>query len=228
MPTTLGRLKKKKAKPLGREVYEALRTSILVGELGPDQRLIEEQLAAEMGASRTPVREAIQKLEAENLVVRKPRGGFIVRRMSMKDVEEVFGIRAVLEGYAAFLSTKNLNLQAVKKMEEILDKYDDCFQKGDNNGMIKMATLFHDRLYRTARSNILHQMIARLRDYFFRYRLMLLDLPGMAEESSAEHRQMLEAMKRGDAEEAERMVKAHILKGQKVLLREVKAGNLEI
>jgi len=225
MSGTLGRLKKKKVKPLGQEVYEALRSSILRGELQPDQRLIEEQLAAEMGASRTPVREAIQKLEAEELVTRQPKGGFVVRRMTKKDIEEVFGIRAVLEGYAAFLATKNLNKPS-EKMEEILDKYDEALERGDRDAMIKTAGQFHYKLYRATKSTLLLRLIHQLRDYFHRYNLILLGVPGMAEDTSLEHRKMLEAMKGGKAEEVERMVKAHILKNQEVLLNEMKAGRL--
>lgn len=108
MAKTLSRLKNKKAKLLGQEVYAALKESIVTGELRPSQRLIEENLAAEMGASRTPVREAIQKLESEDLVIKLPKGGFIVRPLTAQDIEEVFGILSVLESYAAYLTTLHL------------------------------------------------------------------------------------------------------------------------
>ena len=103
METTLGGLRVSKKKSLREEVYESLKKSILHGKLKAGQRLIEEQLAHQVGISRTPVREAFHKLERDELVTRLPKGGFAVREFTKEDVEEIFGIRSALESYAVYL-----------------------------------------------------------------------------------------------------------------------------
>ncbi|MCX5798490.1 MAG: GntR family transcriptional regulator, partial [Proteobacteria bacterium] len=95
----------RKGRFLREQVYKSLKASMLNGVLPPNKRLIEERLAEEMGTSRTPVREAIQKLEKEGLIHKLPKGGFAVSTITDEDIEEVFGIRSVLEGYAGYLAT---------------------------------------------------------------------------------------------------------------------------
>ena len=100
--------KRKKKMLLREQVYAGIKNAIISGEFEPGRRLIEERLAEDMKTSRTPVREAIQKLEKEGLIHRLPRGGFAVKGVSEEEVEEVFGLRAVLEGYAAYLATARI------------------------------------------------------------------------------------------------------------------------
>ncbi len=94
--------KRKKKRLLREHVYGGIKNAIISGEFEPGKRLIEERLAEDMKTSRTPVREAIQKLEKEGLIQRLSRGGFSVKGVSEEEVEEVFGLREVLEGYAGF------------------------------------------------------------------------------------------------------------------------------
>jgi DNA-binding GntR family transcriptional regulator len=224
----LSALKRRRGKPLREEVYDALRESIIKGELKPNQRLIEEDLAAEIGASRTPVREAMHKLEGENLVTKVPNGGFVVRPFTVQDIDEIFGIRSVLESYAAYLTTLHLNDKILQRLEDILDNYDDALGKGDTKLQIKHNTAFHDLLYKACGSKILYNLIHRLGGYFYRYRRVLIDVPETAHLSSLEHRSMLAAMRQREAARVELLTREHIIRGKDILLKEIRAGRTEI
>ena len=104
-------------KPLRELVFESLREAIIQGKLGPGERLMEIQLAEEMGVSRTPVREAIRKLELEGLVVMIPRKGAYVAGLSLKDIADVFEIRRALEGLAAELASERATDEELEQME---------------------------------------------------------------------------------------------------------------
>src|SRR5208283_144260 len=112
--------KRKKKMLLREQVYAGIKNAIISGEFEPGKRLIEERLAEDMKTSRTPVREAIQKLEKEGLIHRLLRGGFAVKGVSEEEVEEVFGLRAVLEGYAAYLATARIQKDELDALEEII------------------------------------------------------------------------------------------------------------
>ena len=228
MPKTLNRLKIQQVKPLGREVYEALRESIINGELRPRERLIEENLAAETGASRTPVREAIKKLESEGLVTKLPKGGFIVRPLTVSDIEEVFGILSVLESYAAYLATIRLKEKTLSKLGKAIKRFDEARRKKDPDKLVMANIAYHDVIYKASGSKMLQDQIHLLRDYFHRYRRVLMELPDMATISNKEHRAVLEAMRDHDAETVEQLVRKHVLRGGSILLNAIKNGRLEL
>ncbi len=230
MARTLSRLKNKRTRLLGQEVYQALKESIISGELKPRQRLIEENLAAEMGASRTPVREAIQKLESENLVTKLDKGGFIVRPVTTQDIEEMFGILSVLESYAAYLTTLNMTDRILRRMEETVKKFDEVVREKTHEAekLYKLNVAYHDIIYKASGSKMLYEIIYHLRDYFQRYRRAILVMPDMASISSREHLAVLEAMRDRDADTAELLVKKHILRAGSVLLEAIKSGKVEL
>ncbi len=119
----------KKRKLLREHVYTGVKSAIIGGDFQPGKRLIEEKLAADMATSRTPVREAIQKLEKEGLIFRLPRGGFAVKQVTEEELEEILGLRSVLEGYAAFLATSRITDTELKQLDEIIAKEDDMSQE---------------------------------------------------------------------------------------------------
>ena len=112
----------RKGRFLREQVYKRLKDSILNGVLPPNKRLIEEKIAADMETSRTPVREAMQKLEKEGLIHKLPRGGYAISIITMEDIEEVFGIRSILEGYAAYLATVRAKEDDISVLEGIVKK----------------------------------------------------------------------------------------------------------
>jgi len=221
-----GALKVSKRKPLREEVYESLKKSILHGKLKAGQRLIEEQLAHQIGISRTPVREAFHKLERDDLVNRLPKGGFAVREFTKEDVEEVFGIRSALESYAAYLTTLHITPDKISVLEKKIDESENALKRGDDEKAVQLNTEFHDLLYKSCKSKKLIEMINNFRDYFYRYRSPLLRLPNAFNISITDHRSMLEAMKKKNPRVVERVVRSHLDRGKEIVLKEISEGRM--
>jgi DNA-binding GntR family transcriptional regulator len=192
----------------------------------PGQHLIEEQLADHVGISRTPVREALHKLERDELVTRLSKGGFAVREFTKEDVEEIFGIRSALESYAAYLATLHMAPDKISILEKKLKESEDALEKGDDNKVVQLNTEFHDLLYKSCKSKKLVEMISTFRDYFYRYRSALLHIQNGISQSNKDHRQMLEAMKKKDPGLAERLVRKHLERGKDLVLKEIEEGRM--
>ena len=127
----------KKDKFLREQVYKRLKANVLDGNWSPNTRLVEERLAEEMGTSRTPVREAIQKLEKEGLIRKLPKGGYAVGMVTAEEVEEVFGIRGVLETYASYLAASKATEQDISAMEEIIEQEEAALRNEDADEIVK-------------------------------------------------------------------------------------------
>jgi len=194
-------------KPLREIVLEALREAIVSGVLEPGERLMEIQLAEELGVSRTPIREAIRKLELEGFVVMIPRKGAYVAGVSYKDVKDVFEIRAALEGLAAGLAAEKITDEEIEQMERVLH-----YEKEPENleEMIQADTDFHALLYKASRNEKLIGILANLREQIQRFRATSLAVPGRVKYAIAEHREILEAIARHDVKEAQALATAHI------------------
>jgi DNA-binding GntR family transcriptional regulator len=226
MENIFGGIKIGKRKPLREVVYDSLKKSILHGKLKAKHRLIEEMLAGQIGISRTPVREAFQKLERDELVSRLPKGGFAVREFTREDVEEIFGIRIALESYAAYLATTHMTPEKLSALKEKVDKSEKAFKRGENEKAVQLYTEFHDLLYKSCQSKKLTEMINGFRDYFYRYRSALLRAPNGFKSSLADHREMLEAMKKKNPRVVENLVRTHLERGKKIVLKEITEGRM--
>ncbi|MCP4686951.1 MAG: GntR family transcriptional regulator, partial [Desulfobacterales bacterium] len=117
-------------KSMGQHVFEHLKQTIIRGDVSPGNRLVESRIADAMGVSRTPVREALHKLEREGLLMKQPRGGFIVLGLNREEIEETFGIRSVLEGYAAKMAAIKHQEEELFVLEDKIDEYQECLKKG--------------------------------------------------------------------------------------------------
>ena len=221
MENALGGIRVSKKKSLREEVYESLRKSILHGKLKAGQRLIEEQLANQVGISRTPVREAFHKLERDELVTRLPKGGFAVREFTKEDVEEIFGIRSALESYASYLATLHITPEKIAALEKKVEEAEDALESGDDEKLVQLNTDFHDITYKSCKSRKLIEMINNFRDYFYRYRSALLHTEKGMEYSIGDHRRMLEAMKKKNPRLVERLVRNHLARGKEIILKEI-------
>ncbi|MGL4606089.1 MAG: GntR family transcriptional regulator [Eubacteriaceae bacterium] len=157
-------------KPLREIVFETIRRAIITGELKPGQRLMEVQLAEEMGVSRTPVRESIRKLELEGLVKMVPRKGAYVTPMSVNDLKEMMEIRRALEGLAAELAAKNASKEEVEELYLANKKFGEAALKNDEEGIINYDMDIHEIIYRASGNMKLLQMINSLREQMQRFR----------------------------------------------------------
>jgi DNA-binding GntR family transcriptional regulator len=207
-------------KSLGEHVFDNLKQAIIRGNIAPGEWLVESHIAQMLGMSRTPVREAIHKLEREGLIERQPRGGFTVLGLDREDIEETFGIRSVLEGYAAKLATVKHQSNELKALEEKIEEFQICLKKRQLDLLPKINTEFHDLLYALSKSPRLIHMINALRDQIFRFRQLILKDDKLAHISNEDHIRMLNFMRKRDAEGVERLVRDHILRGQDEILRE--------
>jgi DNA-binding GntR family transcriptional regulator len=214
-------------KSLGQHVFENLKQAIIRGEVAPGDRLVESRLADALDISRTPVREAIHKLEREGLLKRLPKGGFAVMNLSREDIEETFGIRCVLESYAARLAAENYGEEELLPLEEKIQEFQKFLDKGQLDELPRINTEFHSLFYALSRSPKLIKMINDLRDQIFRFRKILLKKDKWAEASNEDHRKMLDAIRERDVNRVERVVKHHIARGQKIVLNalEERIGN---
>jgi DNA-binding GntR family transcriptional regulator len=220
--------RRKGKRGLSLSIYNALRRSILRGEIPGGHRFVEEKLASFLGASRTPVREALQRLRQEELLEKLKYGGYEVRRIANKDIEEIFGIRSVLESYAAVLATRRKQPDLMAELQEIIQRSRAALEKGDSEQFVSLNTEFHDRLYRASGSDRLYRMIHELRDHFYRFRRVILSRGTMPGTSLRDHERMMRAMAKGDEKAVERIVREHILRGMGVVLREIKKGKITV
>lgn len=211
-------------KSLGQHVYEELRQAIIRGDISSGNRLVECRIAETMGISRTPVREAIHKLEREGLIAQRQKGGFLVVGFNRSDIAEIFGIRSVLESYAAGLAALRHRPSALKPLEKKIDDFQKDLDKGRLDRLVKINTEFHQMLYTLSENSRLITMIDTLRDQFHRFRKMILEKKRLARASNEDHRRMLKAIRKRDVEGTERLVRQHILKGQKAVLAEYDKG----
>lgn len=205
-------------KPLREIVFEALREAIINGTLGPGERLMEIQMAEEMGVSRTPVREAIRKLELEGFVVMVPRKGAYVAGLSMKDIADVFEIRAALESLAAGLAAERITEEELEQLERLLVKIGECVQRNDVDTLIEVDTEFHDVLFKATRNERLVQMISNLREQIQRYRTTSLASPGRMKYALEEHKKIVEAISDRNIEVAQQLAAEHIENAENIML----------
>ncbi|SCZ00126.1 GntR family transcriptional regulator [Alkaliphilus peptidifermentans] len=208
--SNLQNLKIESFKPLREIVFENLREAILEGKLEPGQRMMEIQLAEQLGVSRTPVREAIRKLELEGLVIMVPRKGAYVADVSIKDIMEVLEIRAVLEGLAASLAAERMTDEELDELEMISYQFKRSYQQDDVEGMIEKDIEFHERIFNSARNEKLVQIAQGLREQIYRFRVTYISEYNKAKELVEEHQAILETISQRDAEKAYEVAAKHI------------------
>ena len=207
--------------PLREVVCETLREAIISGVLRPGERLMEIQLAEELGVSRTPVREAIRKLELERFVVMLPRRGTYVANLSLKDINEVFEIRAALDGLAAGLAAERITEEELELMERLLVEIAEHIEQRNNQKIVEADEAFHDILYRASRNERLVGIIYNLREQFTRFRSVSINYPGRLQNTLEEHRQLVEAIARREPDMAQQKAREHIENAEQTLLLEL-------
>ena len=130
-------------RPLREIVYEELKMQILTGKITPGTRMMEVELAEDMGVSRTPIREAIRKLEKEGLVTIEPRRGAYASQISVKDMVDILEVRQDMEGLAAFFAASRMTEEQMKELKSASDSYNQAVQEGNTANMIAYDTKFH-------------------------------------------------------------------------------------
>ncbi|MFA7468551.1 MAG: GntR family transcriptional regulator [Desulfotomaculaceae bacterium] len=205
-------------KPLREIVFEVLKDAIINGKLKPGERLMEIQLAEELGVSRTPVREAIRKLELEGFLVIVPRKGAYVAGISFKDIADVFEVRAALEALAAGLAAERVTEAGLDELERSLVQIAELSDSDDLGSVVERDTSFHDVIYKASRNQCLVQIVSNLKDQIQRFRAASLARPGRTKIAIHEHRKIVEAIADRNVELAQTLAREHIENAEQVML----------
>lgn len=189
-------------RPLRELVYEELKSLILTGKIKPGTRLMEVELAEDMGVSRTPIREAIRKLEKEGLVTIEPRRGAYASEVSVKDMEDILEVRANLEGLAAYLAAQRMTPEEKQQLNEIKEKFRQAVVEGDMADMIHHDTRFHRLIVDSSKNNHLIHMVEQLQELVLRFRYIYYKDFRRAEDMIPEHRRIYEEITSGNGANA--------------------------
>lgn len=209
--------------PLRDMVFDVLMNAIMQGQLSPGERLLEVQLAEEMGVSRTPVREAIRRLELEGFVVMVPRKGAYVAGLSVNDVECVYEIRTALETLAVRLAAQRMEDEDFQQLDELALAMQATWQEGNVDNWVALDAQFHELLYKFSRNERLVQMMSNIMEQLSRYRIISLANVEVRHNSLAEHQEVIEALRRRDSAGAEAAAARHIENTKLSLLKMLQA-----
>ncbi|HBT19844.1 MAG TPA: GntR family transcriptional regulator [Peptococcaceae bacterium] len=206
--------------PIREEVFTMLREAILNGKLKPGDRLVERELAEQLGVSRTPVREALRKLELENLVTHIPRKGVVVSEISKKDIVEILDIRACLEGLGAREAAKKATEEDIGELKGYIEKMKEEMSNNNMEEVNKLHNQFHRKILEIAGYPRLSQMVSSLGDYISRFTKMGYTIPGRLDKAMKEHTELIEAIMQRNPELAKQIAEDHIDNSKSVILKQ--------
>lgn len=196
--------------PLRDVVFQTLRQAILRGELEPGERLMEIQLANKLGVSRTPIREAIRKLELEGLVLMIPRKGAEVAEITEKSLRDVLEVRSSLEDLAVELACERIKEEQVQELKKAAEEFEEALQGGDLTEYAEADVKFHDVIYHATENQKLVQLLYNLREQMYRYRVEYLKRSEVHQTLLAEHQYIIECIEKHDKEAAKHAIRTHI------------------
>lgn len=191
--------------------YQQVKESILRGDLAAGQPLGQEELAARIGTSRVPLREALQRLDAEGLVMLRPRRGYIVTSLDPHEIRDIFDIRMLLEERAGYLATLNATSEDIAAVEELLFAMEGMKVRSAAEAMlfVERNRAFHTRLYAPSERAQLCRLMMVLRANVERYIRIGAQIAGNLKRVSFEHQQIFNAFKRRDAQTVGRLCREH-------------------
>ncbi|MBR4759731.1 MAG: GntR family transcriptional regulator [Lachnospiraceae bacterium] len=196
--------------PLRDVVFKKLRAEILLGELSPGERLMELHLAQRLGVSRTPVREAIRKLELEGLVTMLPRRGAQVAQISEKDLKDVLQVRTSLEQLAVRLACERMDEETLKELDKACESFAAATSSKDMTAITKADVALHDVIIRSTGNRKLEQMISNLAEQMYRYRFEYIKDATYHTRLIEEHRKIYQSIADRDAARAQEEIATHI------------------
>lgn len=216
----------KKSTSVRKLAYNNLKSDVLAGRFNPGERLTEEHLAKSLGVSRTPVREALHKLESEGLVKPLESRGFSVARDSREEMEDLFDIRAALEGYAIRLVCDCIAEKSINELQDLIHKAEKALKRNELDEIFRYNTQFHDALHRViSHKSRFHSLIADTRNYVLRYRKDSLHYLAGARRTIDGHKKILLAISLKDPDLCERVMREHIQEAKEEALHKISDTN---
>lgn len=210
--------------PLRDVVFQTLRQAILKGELEPGERLMEIQLAERLGVSRTPVREAIRKLELEGLVIMAPRKGAEVAGITEKNMRDVLEVRKALEELAVTLACQRMDESKFQKFDEQNQIFKEALKENNLIEIAKQDIDFHEMIYMAAGNERLQQMLNNLQEQMYRYRMECMRDEEQRRRLVQEHQEIAEAIQTRNVERAKSAIRLHIDNQEMIVSQKIKNG----
>jgi DNA-binding GntR family transcriptional regulator len=213
--------------PLRDVVFNTLRQEILTGKLKPGERLMEIHLANKLGVSRTPIREAIRKLELEGLVIMIPRRGAEVAQITLKSLEDVMEVRRALDVLAIELACDRMTDEDIEKLHEACASFDVAVTSKDTRQIAEADVNFHDIIVLSTNNSRLIQLVNNLSEQMYRYRFEYLKDDTTHETLKQEHLEMYQSIVRKDKVTAAKAVRQHIDNQEKAIIKQLKLDKME-
>ena len=196
--------------PIRERVYAHLRKAVLSGRIPTNERLVETQLASQLGTSRTPIREALHKLELENLVSSIPRVGYVVKGLSEEDVNDICEIRSVIEGLAVKRAMSQITEKNLERLRRNIEETRRAVHENRMDKMVTFDTEFHDILCQSSGSKRIHELSQLLREYMLKFRIECLRTPEVASKAASAHERIFQAICERNVDNAQASINDHL------------------
>ncbi|MCR5755921.1 MAG: GntR family transcriptional regulator [Acetatifactor sp.] len=208
--------------PLRDVVFKTLRQAILTGELKPGERLMEIHLANKLGVSRTPIREAIRKLELEGLVTMIPRRGAEVAQITEKSMNDVLEVRRALDALCVELACERITPEELEELKKACIAFEEAVKTKDTRKIAQADVALHDIIVHATGNERLVQLVNNLAEQMYRYRFEYIKDASQHQNLVEEHRIIYESIVNKDQETASREAKIHIDNQKKAIIRQIR------
>ncbi len=206
-------------------VYKELRDAIEKGELKPGERVMEVEIAAWLKVSRTPVRDALRRLETEGVLALEPRNGLVVASLDRQAMLELYAMREVLEGTAARLCARHASDFERMELEELVQREEKL--RGNFEALARHNRLFHEAVHRGAHNRYLEKSLSAVNDSMWLLGKSQMLLPHRAKTAQSEHRELAAAILKRDPDAAEEAARRHVRAAQRERLKQLFPGDRE-
>ncbi len=208
-------------KSLRESIYQKIKDDITYGFLFPGQRLIESELTKEFNASRSPIREALRQLEGEGYIIFSRNKGITVSKLSIKEVNELFDLRCLLESYAAGMAAERVTKKQIAHLRDLQEKLRIAASKGELKDWLHNNVPFHNLLYQNSGNNNLIHMIDTLNRRTYRYKYMIVRIPGHFKSYLKHHDAIIKGCEKKDREMVEKLMRLHLETIKDVLISDL-------
>ena len=209
---------------LADQIFERLEHDILVGDYQTGEVLTELKLSETLGVSRTPIREALRRLEQENLISMSTKGAIVVG-ISPEDIEAIYEIRVRIEGYAARLAAEKASDGEIKELLDLVELQEFYIMKDDADRAMDCDSKFHKMLYKMSASMPVYTTLAELHKKIIKFRRASIERSGRAKKSNDEHRAIYDAIASRNGELAERLTVQHVSNARDSIMQKLAAQN---
>lgn len=207
--------------PLRDVVFNTLRQEILTGKMKPGERLMEIHLANKLGVSRTPIREAIRKLELEGLVIMIPRKGAEVAQISWKSLKDVLEVRRALDVLAIELACERMAAEQLEALYKACEGFEEATKTKDTRKIAEADVAFHDIIVASTGNQRLIQLVNNLSEQMYRYRFEYIKDSSQHQTLVEEHKEMYRSIQSKDKKAAAGVVKKHIDNQEEAIIRQL-------